>query len=113
MKMSQVPVERLGNPVPTNRTPEQVGSSLGKPFSESNTAPDARGPCATFSSMLTAFSVTQDVARRLVSSAEALGEKAKGKRQKAKGKEQRAKSKGRRARGEEQEAKRVRGGGQI
>src|SRR5258706_10054480 len=48
---------------------EQAGSYLGKPFSESNTAPNGRAPCAIFSSMLTAFSVTQDVARRLVPSA--------------------------------------------
>ena len=61
-----------------NRTIEQVGSYLGKPFSESNTTPDGRAPRAILSSMLTAFSVTRDVARRLVPSAEAQRAKRKG-----------------------------------
>ena len=55
---------------------EQAGSYLGKPFSESNTTPDGRAPCPILSSMLTAFSVAQDVARRLVPSAK--GQKADG-----------------------------------
>ena len=61
---------------------------LGKVFSESNTAPDPRASYAMFSSMLTAFSVTQDMARRLVPSAEAPRAKCEGRREcKGKGKE--------------------------